>query len=217
MTITELDGFEYVDDGAGVLVIYEEPGKPLSHIDLRDGIDLAFRDFPPRGTPRSHRNSRSPLQIMPAMATLSMFFSSVSGIVSGSGADRPSSIEVTVGGLKTVYSNLLKSGDGQEWDTQNIPLSIPAGVTSLTVQAFSRADYPSPNLPASFFWLAAGLAIMERPLKPEKDARQATGSNRITSGTGRRPTSRRRCSTMSLRMRSRERPSCRFSSRAAAG
>jgi hypothetical protein len=165
IVVTELDGFGFVNDGAGVLVIFEQPGKPQTHIDIRDGNDLAFRNFP------SPRDATVPQEFAfassdkPRQATLSMFFSSVAGLISGFGADRPSSIEVTVAGVTTKFSNLLNSNSGQEWDTQNIQFMVPAGATSLTVQAFSRNDYSKEQLPlpASFFWLAAGLSIAERP------------------------------------------------------
>jgi hypothetical protein len=163
LTIAGLDGFDFVNDGAGVMVIYEESGKPLSHIDLRDGLDLAFINFPSPRDATVLQEFTFPASDKPRQATLAMFFSSVSGIISGSGTDRPSSIEVTVGGVTTKYSNLLKSNDGQEWDTQNIPVAIPAGETKLSVQAFSRDDLSTGNLPASFFWLAAGLSIAEKP------------------------------------------------------
>jgi hypothetical protein len=112
-----------------------------------------------------------------------MFFSSVQGPVSMGGTPRPTSIEVTVGGAVTVFSNILGSNDGDEWDTVTLEIEIPAGATSLTVQAFSRDDggmslrssrpvrddqygyagLLSADLPASLFWIAAGLSVPPEP------------------------------------------------------
>src|SRR5688572_3665424 len=90
-----------------------------------------------------------------------MFFASVSGTVSGFGI-RPTAIEITTNGPNggtTVLNNLLDSVDGQEWDSFDISADIPAGATTLTVQAFSRAYLGTGGLPATFGRLAAGFAI----------------------------------------------------------
>jgi hypothetical protein len=164
--VTGLDGFGYVNDGAGVLVIYEEPSKPASLIQLRDGNDLAFVNFAPPKNATVPQVFTFPAASQTRVATLSLFFSSGSGELSGQGPLRPSSIEVTVGGVTTTHSNLLESNSGEEWDTHNLLVTIPAGETSLKVEAFSRNDANPGSLdplPASFFWLAAGLSVPEVP------------------------------------------------------
>jgi hypothetical protein len=183
LTITELDGFGLVTDGIGVLVVYSEASKVPSEIDVRDGIDLAFINFeePKKSTiPQTFTFASSDAA---RTATLSMFFSSVQGPVSMGGTPRPTSIDVTVDGTTTTYSNILGSNDGDEWDSVNLEIDIPAGATSLTVQAFSRDDafqglrslrprrddqsgfagLQSADLPASLFWLAAGLSVPPGP------------------------------------------------------
>ncbi len=184
LTVTDLDGFGFVTDGAGVLVIYEGPSVPAATIDIRDGIDLAFIGFTGARQVTVKQTFSFPAAADARVATLSMFFSSVQGPVSGSGVPRPTSIEVTVGGVTTVYSNILGSNDGDEWDSQNLMVNIPAGATSLSVQAFSREDLGTlkverastsrsmdlsvmdPELPASLFWLAAGLSVPNAPPPP---------------------------------------------------
>jgi hypothetical protein len=183
LAITGLDGFGFVTDGIGVLVVYSETSKEPSEIDVRDGIDLAFINFEePKKSTVAQAFSFAAAD-MARTATLSMFFSSVQGPVSMGGTPRPTSIEVTVAGKVTVYSNILGSNDGDEWDSVNLEIEIPAGATSLTVQAFSRDDkgdglkflrprrvdafghagLRSPDLPASLFWLAAGLSVPTEP------------------------------------------------------
>jgi hypothetical protein len=183
LTITELNGFGLVTDGIGVLVVFSEPSRDLSEIDIRDGIDLAFINFeePKKSTdPQTFAFASAEVA---RKATLSMFFSSVQGPISMGGTPRPTSIEVSVDGTKTVYSSILGSNDGDEWDSVNLEIDIPAGASSLTVQAFSRDDagekrgsarrlrvdqlegagLESADLPASLFWLAAGLSVPPGP------------------------------------------------------
>ena len=164
LTVSGLDfGPDGVEWGAGLLVIVDD-GSGAASIEIRDGLDTAFGPspspfdttvpqtftFPPAGSERT--------------ANLDMFFASVEGSTSGFG-QRPNAIVVTVGGsTPLVFDNLLDSNDGQEWDTVRIPIPIPAGATSLTVQAFSVDNLNTGNLVASFDWIAAGLSVPPPPL-----------------------------------------------------
>ena len=58
-----------------------------------------------------------------------------------------------------MLDNLLDSADGEEWDTVVIPVVIPAGETSLTVQALSVDNLGLGGEPASLNWIAAGLSV----------------------------------------------------------
>ena len=152
--------FSDVSNGAGVVVIYDD-GSGITDIDIRDGLDLAFINFPePRKSTiaQTFTFSSSPAD---RVGTLAMFFSSVAGTASTGGPLRPSSIDITVAGTTTTFSNQLDSNDGQEWDTVNAAVTIPAGATSLTVQAFSRDDSGDGQDPlaASFTWTAAAFSI----------------------------------------------------------
>lgn len=147
-------------NGAGVLVIFDDGSDPVE-IDVRDGLDLAFINFPePRLSTIAQTFNFTPADV-DRTASLPMFFGSVS-----KDGFRPNSIEVTVGGTTTIFSDLLASNDGKEWDTLNLSVDIPAGADSLTVQAFSRDDNGTGSLPASFSWIAAGLAITPPPPPP---------------------------------------------------
>jgi len=151
--------FSKVANGAGVLVVFDD-GSGIAEINIRDGLDNAFINFPePRQGTVPQTITFAPAGVN-RVADFDLFFSSVAGTISGADADRPTSIEVTVDGTTTVFSNELASLDGEEWDTVNIGFDIPAGASSLTVQAFSRDDNNTNNLPASFTWTAAGLSIL---------------------------------------------------------
>jgi len=156
--------FSYANNGAGVLVIYDD-GTTAAQIQIVDGSDLAFINFdePLKNTVAQTFNF--PAWPVDRTAQLNMFFASVEGTLSGYGF-RPTAIELTTGGTTTVLDNQLDSVSGQEWDTLSVPVNIPAGATSLTVQPFSRDDLGTGNLPASFDWLAASLALPEPPTGP---------------------------------------------------
>jgi len=158
LVIDELD-FTQVNDGAGVLVIFDDGST--SEIEIRDGNDYAFRSDLPGGSTRTtvaQTFSFAP-STQEGTAALSLFFGAVAGTVSGAGDERPSTIEITVDGVLTELINLLNSVDGEEWDTVNLDVTIPAGASSLTVQAFSDDRDATGNLPASLVWVAAGLTI----------------------------------------------------------
>jgi hypothetical protein len=160
--------FDDVNNGAGALVIFDAGVTGPAAIDLRDGNDFAFEPYvPPQDTtvPQTFFFAASTVE---RTATLKMFFSSVSGTASSGAAGlfRPTAIEVTLGdGTKTTFNNELDSMDGEEWDTISLDIVIPAGETSVTVQALSvdnNAAIPSGttrDIVASFHWIAAGLSI----------------------------------------------------------
>ena len=111
-----------------------------------------------------------------------MFFSSVAGSVSG-GTQRPSTIEINVLGSATplnfLIQDTLDSIDGNEWDTLNTSVDVPAGSTSITVQAFSRDDLNTGELPASFDWNASALAL-EPETPPGVPGRMTGGGSVFT-------------------------------------
>jgi hypothetical protein len=152
--------FNKVCNGAGLMVIYDD-GSSTAEIELRDGIDLAFFNIPePRKTTVPQTFSFAPSTI-DRLAFLDMFFSSVSGSVSGGGEIRPSIIEITVGGITTSIVNALDSNDGEEWDTWSTDVTIPAGASTLTVEAISTNSFDP--LGASFTWIAGALSIESPP------------------------------------------------------
>jgi hypothetical protein len=174
--------FTNVSNGAGVMVIYDD-GSSDANIQVRDGSDLAFRDFAPPLDTTGLQAFSFPASAQDRTANLDMFFASVSGTASGMG-ERPTSIEIITNGpagTTTIVSNALDSISGQEWDSFTISVDIPAGSTELTVQAFSRDDLGSGGLPASFDWLAAGFSI-ESETSPTIPGRMTGGGSVFTIG-----------------------------------
>lgn len=140
------------NNGAGVMVVYDDGTK--SDLQLRDGLDLAFVNFAApldTTTPQTYSFAASATG---RTATLSLFAASVQD----NGA-RPNAVDVTVAGVTTRFTNVFSSGDGAEWDSVELSVSVPAGATSLTAQALSVGDGTN-NLPASLAWIASGLSIV---------------------------------------------------------
>jgi hypothetical protein len=159
-------GFNGVNNGAGILVIFDD-GSDLAAIDIRDGYDYAWigaaLPVKQETVPQTFTFSPAPFD---RTANLSMLFSAVAGTAS-TGGFRPTIIRITVGGVITIESNLLDSNDGEELDSVNLLVDIPAGATEMTVQSFSEGiNPPEPGKegePASFVWIAAGFSIVPPP------------------------------------------------------
>jgi hypothetical protein len=174
--------FDAANNGAGLIVIYDD-GSSDAHIDVRDGSDAAFIHFaaPLDGT--AAQTFAFPSSSKDRTASLDMFFGSVSGTTSGFGF-RPTSIEITTNGPNggtTVLSDLLDSNTGEEFDYFTIAADVPAGATTVTVQAFSRDDKSTGRLPASFVWLAAAFSL-EPETPPTVPGRMTGGGSVFTIG-----------------------------------
>lgn len=151
-----IDGMDYTffNNGAGVVVIYDD-GSTVAELQIRDGLDLAFIDFP---EPRKSTILQS-YSIVPddeaRVADILIIASSVEN-------NRPNSIEVTVDGALTLFSDLLDNSDGADWDTLPLTVDIPANASTVTVQLFSRDDSGiNPNKEASLAWIGSILSIPE--------------------------------------------------------
>lgn len=183
ITVSEMDFAADENNGAGIMAIIDD-GSQLADIQVRDGLDLAFINFPGlRNTTVPQTFTFAPAAI-DRVATMPMFFGSVA--YDPLAMPRPSSIEVRVDGNPTpfIFSDLLNSNDGPEWDTVIFQVPIPAGVTSFTVQAISRDDNGDGQDPlaASFTWLASSVVI-----KPEQEQVLLSLGNRVwndNAGTG---------------------------------
>ncbi len=157
------------NDGAGVLVLYSEPtDAPGTFLGVRDGLDLAYSDFPsPRDTtvPQTFTFGASATD---RVANLAAMAGSVSDFDPQWGF-RPNRLRVTfnLGGAGDVtIDNPFQSNQGTEWDAVNIPVTVPAGATQMTVQALSGGPGPSPSTPASFAWNATAVSIPENAPPP---------------------------------------------------
>lgn len=141
--------------GAGVLVVYDDgTGADLQ---IKDGLDLAYwRLSNPldRIVPQTFAFASSPVA---RTANIPLFVGSV-------GDQRPNVVEVTIGNQVLVYNDLFTSLDGPEWDTQVLPVTIPAGVSQVTVELISADNNDSGRNPASMAWIMGALAIQDEDI-----------------------------------------------------
>jgi hypothetical protein len=149
LTITGME-FDDENNGAGVLVVYDD-GSGAANVFVRDGIDLAYIQSEEPGKTTVAQTFIFPAHESERTADLVLFVGSVK-------PRRPNIIRITVAGETTELVNELHSTDGPDWDTLNIPVTIPAGATEVTVQLFSESDGSS-RLPASMAWIVATLSV----------------------------------------------------------
>ena len=154
-----------VDDGAGLLVIYDD-GSGVSPLYIRDGNDYAYTQFTGAlsGVQRQVFDFAPAAVLRPAL--LSLFFSGVEKPAPGAEGVRPNSIEIAIsGGGQTgslKFTDLLNSSSGPMLDVLTLPFDLPPGSARVEVQAFSRDDFDGAlgqRNPSSFTWVVAALAI----------------------------------------------------------
>lgn len=156
--------FDYMTNGAGVLAIYDD-GSDAATIDVRDGNDGAFRDFP-----ESERNSTVPQTFTfpaspePRIADLAMFVSSANDQWDDD-VYRPNVVAVS-GGVAQTFYNVFSDSAGNHWDSVILHVSIPPGATSMTVEVKSEDGIGIGYLPSSLFWIGAGLMVPPPPPPP---------------------------------------------------
>lgn len=146
--------FSYRNDGASIVVIYDDGSAPAT-IGVVDGVDVAFAGFPPPRQGTVPQTFTFPAAATARNAILTLMVGSVSN------ADRGNAIDITVNGTTTTLTNALNSTDDAEWDDLAIPVDIPAGATSVTVQLRSTGENP-----ASLVWVAAILTVKNAPVVP---------------------------------------------------
>ncbi len=146
-------GFTYANNGAGILVIYDD-GSGTSEIMIKDGNDCAYHGFDPTLDTTVPQTFNFTASSSARQATLINFASSVA-------SNRPNVVEITIGAVVTRLVDPFGDTDGPEWDTAIDVIDIPAGATSLTIQALSEKD-PSSELTgdaASLTWCASALSV----------------------------------------------------------
>ncbi len=146
--------FVYGNDGAGVVVIYDDGTLPAT-IGVHDGLDLAYYRFTSPLETTVPQTFTFPASTSPRTATLATLAGSVA-------ASHPNQLSMTFapGGTPVVIDNPWQSLAGPSWDALNSTVAIPAGATSMTVQARSAG---SGGDPASFAWDVAAILVPAPP------------------------------------------------------
>lgn len=163
-----LSGMEFIhtqyeeDNGAALVVVYDD--GTTSELSIRDGIDLAFFNFP------EPRQTTVPQTF--TFAAEDMERTGYLSVVAGSVLEnRPNEIKVTIGGVETHFNDILGSTDGADYDAITLPITIPAGATEMTVQAISTVSQDP--LGASIAWIVAALDVPVTP--PDEEYGECDG------------------------------------------
>jgi hypothetical protein len=157
-------GTESGNDGAGVLVVYDNGSTP-STIAVRDGLDLAFQNF------SSPLDTTVPQTFTYASAAADRGATLVNMVASVESTDpdtaRPNVLRVSFdGGPATDYADEFTSVDGAQWDSIARSITIPAGSASMTVQVLSLNEDGTADLPASLGWVTSALSVTNLPPPP---------------------------------------------------
>jgi hypothetical protein len=183
-TISDFGGQLHRRDGAGLIVVYEDPKLPLSHVVVRDGLDRMYRRWGegPRGESAvncaqvgNHGNGRSLAFWMFAAEVVrygeeeprpnALWYLTGNGGMPADLINAPSDGPVTgrlLQGPPDEYP--FASRDGLQWDTYHNQVTVPPGHTWVCLQVESANDPRDPAWkPASgiLLALAASVGIQE--------------------------------------------------------
>lgn len=135
------------NSGAGILVVTDDGSAPAD-VQLRDGVDIAFDLFPaPRDATVPQSFVFEPANV-DRVADLALFVAGTDGATNR--------ILVTVDGAVTEFTNLLDTVSGPLWNSLTLPIDIPAGASTLTVELVS-GDGVDPG--TCLEWVMAALSV----------------------------------------------------------
>ncbi len=146
--------FDYANNGFGLMIVLDS-GDDTQIVELRDGSDYAYGDFPGDFASTALQTFEFDGADVARSAELGLF---VTGVDSG----RPSVIEITVGDVVTRHADLLGSNSGGQWDALELTLNIPAGVTTASARILSEDSGQGPRAGgqiASLNWVSVSLSI----------------------------------------------------------
>jgi len=143
-TVSQVDE----NDGASLVVIFDD-GTP-AQILLRDGLDMAYFGF----TDLLNATVPQVFEVTPAdvdrVADLVILAGSV-------GEGRANRIRVTTSAGDQYFDDPMGGFDGDQWDSLTLPVSIPAGASSVAVELISTVSFTP--LGASLGWVCAALSV----------------------------------------------------------
>ncbi len=205
-TVSEFDEM-YFRDGAGLMVVYEDPNLLQNRVEIRDGLDRFYRWWydPPDEPIAEAAVTCFTFEAFPADRgmDITMFVGGVD--ISGQYGERPDALWYRTGTdaepmpTDMIFENddtydpdavLLqgppdypfRSLDGEQWDTYINLIPIPAGDTWVCIQVES-AEYLDYR-PASGVGMALGASFEAAQLETPTPTETSTGTSTPTSPTG---------------------------------
>lgn len=146
-----------VNDGAGVMVIYRQPGKNAA-ITLVDGTDTAFVDFPGDRRSTVPQTFTFEESTVARTATMALMVGSIANHTAPDFTARPSTLRLVMGDETVDIADPFNGeDDGAQFDARLVDITIPPGVDSITAQLLS--EYGGDGLPASLVWIMGSLSV----------------------------------------------------------
>jgi hypothetical protein len=166
-------------DGAGLVVVYENPNLPIQRVEVHDGLDNFFEGWTP---PRGPNSEVDCFEFAPETFDRAISYYVMVGGVAARNEERPIALWAQSGNgpLPTNLINTANSfevdgppppypflnSDGREWDTYRNTFNIPAGDSYFCMQIESVSDMGN-LLGASGMWLGLGGSLtLEDPAPP---------------------------------------------------
>ena len=162
-TIHVMDSsFSYRDDGAALIVIYASHDN-VAEFQLREGADFAYQFAT---SAAAQTTEKQVFEFSPSELDRE---ARLTFLIGDGELARPDDVEVTVGDQLLTFSNQARSRDGDQWDTVDLTVPVPAGITSASAQLFSRDLDDTGANPDSIVWVATTFGF----LVPECESRIA--------------------------------------------
>lgn len=155
VSVDDLDGFDFVTDGAGILVIWDDGSA--NEIQIMDGLDMAFFQF------NDPLDATTPV-VFSFDASDTDRIAHLPNFVGSVHTGRPNVTEIITNGPNgetTTLFDIFNSNQGPDYDALTIPVTIPAGSTELSIELISADGTEPLGFPASFAWHTSGLVIEE--------------------------------------------------------
>ncbi len=160
-------------NGAGLLVVYVNQSNPnLNRVMVFEGLDFAYI----RGNPAAAKVTE-PVTFNFDSDTVDRA-GSLTVFVGDAEASRPDRIDIDGNSIL----NEFDADEGDRYDVDTHPFTIPASATSSTTQLFSEANGFLSETPDSLLWEVAALALTVPENDEEADGRMTGGSNVAIDG-----------------------------------
>lgn len=135
--------------GASVLVFYDEGGD-ASEMSVWDGVDFAWND-----DVVDWRQTADPVTFTFSDASEERTAELVLFVGDVEDDTRPNELDITIGGTTETVDQPFVGADGAQWDNFVRTLTIPAGVSEVTVEPIS----PDETDASSLVWTTAALSV----------------------------------------------------------
>jgi hypothetical protein len=153
VNVLTIDGLEFDphNNGAAVVVILDDGS--MVDLQILDGSDLAYLPWGAQTTPVN----------IPIAASDDARTATVNLIVTDIKVPRPAALEVIVGGVTNLLTDIFLDNEGDFLDVVELTVEVPAGATNVSMQALSIDD-GSGLEPASLYWHFVSWVLPEPPV-----------------------------------------------------